>query len=108
MRTGRRVGRRYWQAEEVGDRLLINPAWLTPPDTNRTILTLDPGSAFGTGAHATTQLCLEALEKANGDWRNQLPMSDADLAFFLSWRYFMAQSKYTPQMSIRWRLVQPF
>ena len=53
----------HWQAEEVGDRLLINPAWLTPPDTNRTILTLDPGSAFGTGAHATTQLCLEALEK---------------------------------------------
>ena len=53
----------HWQAEEVGDRLLINPAWLTPPTTNRTILTLDPGSAFGTGAHATTQLCLEALEK---------------------------------------------
>ena len=53
----------HWQAEEVGDRLLINPAWLTPPDTERTILTLDPGSAFGTGAHATTQLCLEALEK---------------------------------------------
>ena len=53
----------HWQAEEVGDRLLINPAWMTPPTTERTILTLDPGSAFGTGAHATTQLCLEALEK---------------------------------------------
>jgi len=55
--------KRHWRAEEVGDRLLINPAWLTPPDTSRTILTLDPGSAFGTGAHATTQLCLKALEK---------------------------------------------
>jgi ribosomal protein L11 methyltransferase len=55
--------KRHWQAEEVGDRLLINPAWMKPPDTNRTILTLDPGSAFGTGAHATTQLCLKALEK---------------------------------------------
>lgn len=53
----------HWQAEEIGDRLLINPAWMTPPATDRTILTLDPGSAFGTGAHATTQLCLEALEK---------------------------------------------
>lgn len=53
----------HWQAEEIGDRLLINPAWMTPPTTERTILTLDPGSAFGTGAHATTQLCLEALEK---------------------------------------------
>ncbi len=55
--------KQHWQAEEVGDRLLINPAWMKPPDTNRTILTLDPGSAFGTGAHATTQLCLKALEK---------------------------------------------
>ncbi len=53
----------HWRAEEVGDRLLINPAWMAPPATDRTILTLDPGSAFGTGAHATTQLCLEALEK---------------------------------------------
>lgn len=53
----------HWQAEEVGDRLLINPAWLEPPGTERTILTLDPGSAFGTGAHATTRLCLEALER---------------------------------------------
>lgn len=53
----------HWQAEKIGDRLLINPAWMTPPPTERTILTLDPGSAFGTGAHATTQLCLKALEK---------------------------------------------
>ncbi len=52
----------HWQAEEIGDRLLINPAWMIPPVTERTILTLDPGSAFGTGAHATTQLCLKALE----------------------------------------------
>lgn len=57
--------KRHWQPEEVGDRLLINPAWMTPPATERTILTLDPGSAFGTGAHATTQLCLEALERHN-------------------------------------------
>lgn len=57
--------KRHWQPEEVGSRLLINPAWLAPPATDRTILTLDPGSAFGTGAHATTQLCLEALEKQN-------------------------------------------
>jgi ribosomal protein L11 methyltransferase len=55
--------KRHWQPTEVGDRLLINPAWLTPPKCDRTILTLDPGSAFGTGAHATTQLCLKALEK---------------------------------------------
>lgn len=55
--------KQHWQITEVGDRFLINPAWLTPPeDTNRAIIYLDPGVAFGTGAHQTTQLCLESLE----------------------------------------------
>jgi ribosomal protein L11 methyltransferase len=55
--------KQHWQAQPIGDRLLINPAWLEPPtDSDRIILTLDPGVAFGTGTHATTQLCLEALE----------------------------------------------
>jgi ribosomal protein L11 methyltransferase len=52
----------YWHPQEVGDRLLINPAWMEPPSSDRIILQLDPGAAFGTGTHATTQLCLEALE----------------------------------------------
>jgi ribosomal protein L11 methyltransferase len=53
----------YWHPQEIGDRLLINPAWLPiPTDTDRVILQLDPGVAFGTGNHATTQLCLESLE----------------------------------------------
>ena len=55
--------KQHWQPQPIGDRLLINPAWLEPPtDSDRIILTLDPGVAFGTGTHATTQLCLEALE----------------------------------------------
>jgi ribosomal protein L11 methyltransferase len=57
----------YWHPQEIGDRLLINPAWLAPPvGGDRLILKLDPGAAFGTGAHATTQLCLEALEMRLG------------------------------------------
>lgn len=53
----------HWQPQEIGDRFLINPAWLPPPEkSDRLILRLDPGVAFGTGNHATTQLCLEALE----------------------------------------------
>ncbi len=53
----------YWKPQEMGDRLLIHPAWLPLPDSSdRLILKLEPGVAFGTGDHATTQLCLEALE----------------------------------------------
>jgi ribosomal protein L11 methyltransferase len=55
--------KQYWQPQEVGDRFLINPAWLPLPETSdRLVIRLDPGGAFGTGTHATTQLCLEALE----------------------------------------------
>lgn len=57
----------YWQPQKIGDRFLINPAWLpVPEDSDRLIIRLDPGVAFGTGAHATTQLCLEALEMRLG------------------------------------------
>jgi ribosomal protein L11 methyltransferase len=55
--------KQYWAPQLIGDRLLINPAWLeVPKDTERIVLQLDPGVAFGTGTHPTTQLCLEALE----------------------------------------------
>ena len=55
--------KQYWKPEEIGDRFLINPAWLALPETTeRLVIRLDPGVAFGTGNHATTQLCLESLE----------------------------------------------
>jgi len=55
--------KQYWHPQAVGERLLILPAWLNPPESSeRLVLRLDPGTAFGTGQHATTQLCLEALE----------------------------------------------
>ncbi len=58
----------HWHPQEIGDRFLINPAWIAPPEvTDRLIIKLDPGVAFGTGAHATTQLCLESLEMRLGD-----------------------------------------
>ena len=48
---------------EVGDRLLIVPSWHheEKPETDRVILSLDPGLAFGTGSHPTTHLCLQWL-----------------------------------------------
>ncbi|MEB3175415.1 MAG: 50S ribosomal protein L11 methyltransferase [Cyanobacteriota bacterium] len=54
--------KQQWQPVEIGDQILVCPAWMEPPPTERRILKLDPGVAFGTGTHATTQLCLESLE----------------------------------------------
>ena len=57
----------YWQPMKIGDRFLIYPAWETPPENSeRLVLRLDPGAAFGTGTHPTTQLCLESLEMRLG------------------------------------------
>ena len=47
----------------IGDRLVIVPAWMESPDLKRVAIKIDPGMAFGTGTHPTTQLCLELMEK---------------------------------------------
>jgi len=56
--------KRHWMPDPVGERLLILPAWLECPaeQADRLVIRIDPGSAFGTGSHPTTRLCLEALE----------------------------------------------
>lgn len=46
----------------VGRHLLILPAWLEQGRPGRTPLRIEPGMAFGTGAHPTTQLCLEWMD----------------------------------------------
>lgn len=53
----------HYHPVRIGRRLLIQPRWIAPePAPGDLVITLDPGMAFGTGTHPTTQLCLEALE----------------------------------------------
>lgn len=56
--------KKHYTTLHVGRRLVIVPSWLSyeaaPDDV---VVTLDPGMAFGTGTHPTTQLCLVALEE---------------------------------------------
>ena len=53
----------------IGKRLLILPVWLASPEPERIAIKIDPGMAFGTGTHPTTQLCLELMEKTILDIR---------------------------------------
>ena len=56
--------KKYYKPLPIGDRLLVLPSWeAQPPCGDRRILKLDPGVAFGTGAHHTTRMCLEFLER---------------------------------------------
>jgi ribosomal protein L11 methyltransferase len=53
----------YYQPIPIGEKILIVPQWLHPENPEGRIpVVLDPGMIFGTGAHASTQMCLKALE----------------------------------------------
>ena len=56
--------KQYYKPMEIGERLLVIPQWEKADGGSRVPLILDPGLTFGTGSHATTQLCLTALEQA--------------------------------------------
>ncbi len=45
----------------IGDRVLVRPSWLQGDSDAQTEIVVDPGQAFGTGAHATTRMCVELL-----------------------------------------------
>ena len=59
-----------WTVTHVTDKIAVVPSWLNyEPKDDEITITLDPGCAFGTGTHQTTQLCMKAIEKylKNGD-----------------------------------------
>ena len=56
--------KRYFKVARVTRRIVIVPSWETfAPGPEDLVLELDPGRAFGTGAHASTRLCLAELER---------------------------------------------
>jgi ribosomal protein L11 methyltransferase len=68
--------KRFYRPFKLGKRLVIRPPW-EPYTTaaDELLLTLNPGQAFGTGLHATTQLCIAFLETI-GDMRPGLHLLD--------------------------------
>lgn len=56
--------KRFYHVLHVGRRLVVRPSWedYTAAE-GEVVVTLDPGTAFGTGQHVTTRLCLAALER---------------------------------------------
>ena len=53
----------YIHTEKIGQRIVVRPTWEEyTPQGDEIVIDLDPGAAFGTGAHATTAMCLRWLE----------------------------------------------
>ena len=55
--------REFYKPIEIGEKLVVVPEWETYEGTDRKVLRLDPGLIFGTGSHATTRMCLEAVSE---------------------------------------------
>lgn len=64
----------YYQPLEIGEKLLVMPEWIDCELNGRLPLRLDPGLLFGTGAHATTRMCLAELEGYAGAGKRALDL----------------------------------
>ncbi len=54
-----------FQPRRIGKRITVKPSWEPySPSPEEVVVTIDPGQAFGTGTHETTQMCLQFLEEA--------------------------------------------
>jgi ribosomal protein L11 methyltransferase len=62
-----------FQPFPAGKRLLIAPTWAAVEPAGREVLRIDPGMAFGTGTHPSTQLCLELLDDFLDEGRRARP-----------------------------------
>jgi ribosomal protein L11 methyltransferase len=56
--------REHFRPLTVGRRLCVAPPWDVPEATDRLVLIIEPGRAFGTGHHGSTAGCLDLLERA--------------------------------------------
>ena len=66
--------KQFYKPLEIGSRLLVVPEWEEAAVPTRVKLVLNPGLTFGTGSHATTRLCLTALEKLAGPGQRVLDL----------------------------------
>jgi len=72
----------HYKPIPIGRRLMIVPAWMESPEPARIPIKIDPGMAFGTGTHPTTQLCLILIEEFIEERRRA--KEDASFLFPLS------------------------
>ena len=66
--------KQYYKPLNIGEQLVVVPAWENADTAGRLPLRLDPGLIFGTGSHATTRMCLEALERLSAPEKRVLDL----------------------------------
>lgn len=56
--------KKYYEPFYIGN-ILIKPSWIDIDESDHTVVEINPGMAFGTGLHETTNLCIEQLQELN-------------------------------------------
>lgn len=70
--------KKYFDIQKVSDRIIIQPSWLKyTPEQDEIVLQIDPGMSFGTGQHATSKFCLDAIDKISGKMDSEGRLLDA-------------------------------
>ncbi len=66
--------KKYFKSFRIGEDIVIKPTWETDTELREgdMLVEIDPGTAFGTGSHETTWLCIEALRKYVTDGKTVL------------------------------------
>ena len=71
--------KKYWHPQKISEKIVICPSWEEyKVNDDEIIINLDPGSAFGTGTHPTTRLCVLAIEKVIPEYKES-PIKLADI-----------------------------
>lgn len=60
----------------IGKKIIVVPAWMESSEPDRIAIKIEPGMAFGTGTHPTTQLCITMMEDWFDDRRSMFASSD--------------------------------
>jgi len=64
--------KRFFHVEKISDRVVVRPSWEAyDAKPGECVITLDPGLSFGTGKHATTQGCLQFLDRLAAEDANR-------------------------------------
>ena len=90
----------------IGGRVWVRPSWAPPAPEGAVDVIVDPGQAFGTGAHATTRMCIELLLRLAADGRAAGSLADlgtgsavlAIVAARLGWDPVLALDRELPAL----------
>ncbi|MBE0409796.1 MAG: 50S ribosomal protein L11 methyltransferase [Anaerolineales bacterium] len=68
--------KKHFHPIEIGNHLLVVPPWIDPIDDSKVVVRIDPGMAFGTGTHPSTQLCLSMISEWFINQQSAIPHAD--------------------------------